>query len=63
MPAGSAPVGLKLASQFIVGVMKARAVSESSASSGGPLVQIVLPAPVSKDIEEGRPTYEVVDME
>lgn len=63
MPAGSAPVGLKLSSQFIVGVMKARAASATAPGSAGPLVQINLPAPVSKDIAEGRPVYEVIDLE
>lgn len=63
MPAGSAPVGLKLSSQFIVGVLKARAASATAPGSAGPLVQINLPAPVSKDIAEGRPVYEVIDLE
>ncbi len=63
MPAGSAPVGLKLAANFIVGVMKARAVTATAPGSSGPLVQILLPAPVSKDIDEGRPVYPVLDME
>jgi hypothetical protein len=63
MPAGSAPVGLKLASQFIVGVMKARATSATSATASAPTVVINLPAPVSKEIAEGRPTYEVIELE
>ncbi len=63
LPAGAAPVGLKLASQFIAGVMKARSAATAPGNSGGPLVVINLPAPVSKDIAEGRREYETIDVE
>jgi len=63
LPAGSAPVGLKIASNFVAGVMKARAATAPVPGSGGPLVIINLPAPVSKDIAEGRKEYPVIDVE
>lgn len=63
MPGAMAPVGLKLAANFIVGVMKARAVASATPGSSGPLVQINMVAPVSSALPEGRPVYEVLDME
>jgi hypothetical protein len=63
MPAGEAPIGIKLASQIVVGMAKARATS-AAAQSGGqrPVVQINLPPPTStKSGDYGD--YEVIDVD
>lgn len=62
MPQSQAPVGLKLATAVMVGIAKARGNQKSSLQQNLN-VQIVLPAPTSKEHPGGEDAYDVIDVD
>lgn len=60
-PMSSAPVGLRLAQQTMIGIARARGHKVSVANQMN--VQIRLPAPTSKEHPEHGEQYEVIDVE